>query len=99
MKSMELKPEDTRPELAQPSYNQSKYPYGLTIHLDELSLKKLGLKELPEVGTMLMLKAKVEVCATSSSETHSGENRSLGLQICAMELGKKTVDPDRFYKK
>lgn len=100
MTDMELSPEESRPS-AQPVMEQSKYPYGLTIYLDELSLKKLGIKELPSIESYMMLKAKVEVCAISTSENQSGENRSMSLQICEMTLSspRKEIDPDKLYDK
>jgi hypothetical protein len=66
-----------------------RYPYGLQIHLDEGSLKKLGIKELPKVGDVMTIKAKVSVCDVNKHESIYGSNRNLGLQITDMELSSK----------
>lgn len=67
-----------------------KYPYGLCIHLEEESLKKLGITELPAVGASMVLHAKVEVTAVSKNESkEGGEHRSLSLQITEMALGSE----------
>jgi len=63
-----------------------KYPYGLELRLEEESLKKLGIKELPPIGKYVMITARAEVVATSAYESkQGGENRCLSLQI--QELG------------
>ena len=62
------------------------YPYGLRLHLDEETLKKLALEKLPEIGGKLMLQARVEVCEVSEHKSVYGMNRSLGLQITDLGL-------------
>ncbi len=94
MVDMKMDPE-ARKEYSQPAiaYEQPKYPYGLQITLDTESLKKLGYKDLPEVGTILTLKAKVEVCSTSLNERADSEPcMCMGLQITDMELGAGKKD-------
>lgn len=89
-------------QLASPSYSEPDYPYGLLIRLDEDTIKKLGIKELPPVGTVMNIKAEVEVSSTEEYESiEGGARRSLGLQITDMTLGKpKTeVDADKIYNK
>jgi hypothetical protein len=64
-----------------------KYPYGLTISLDDESLAKLGITSLPAVGTAMTLTARVEVCSTSQYQDRKGESESsLSLQITDMEV-------------
>lgn len=90
MKQVDMKqePEKASADCCMPSKSDSpSYPYGLRINLDEKSLKKLGLKDMPEVGTTLQLDATVEVCDVSINDSASyGENRNLGLQIVSMGL-------------
>lgn len=80
---------------ASPSDNLPKYPYGLCIYLDDETLEKLGLTQLPKVGTTLQLTAMVKVTGTRSheiqTEKESGEpdentSSSVDMQITAMEL-------------
>jgi hypothetical protein len=64
-----------------------KYPYGLTINLDDETLAKLGITSLPDVGVAMTLTARVEVCSTSQYQNRDGKKDvSLSLQITAMEL-------------
>lgn len=62
------------------------YPYGLRLSLDTDSLSKLGITELPDVGAVLMLAARVEVVSVSQYEHADGKSKDLGLQITDMEL-------------
>jgi len=73
------------------------YPYGLSIHLDDEALEKLGLEKLPEVGTELALVAVVDVTSVSENENPGGKTRSVSLQITKMCLepkkaGKSTTE-------
>lgn len=90
---------------AQPALEKSdepKYPYGLRISLDNDSLKKLGVKELPAVGDTLMIKANVTVVSTSENESaEGGEYKCCDLQITDLGLGKQAreVGTDKIYSK
>jgi hypothetical protein len=64
------------------------YPYGLCLRLDDDALEKLGLTELPAVGTEVMVMAKAVVKSTSAYARNGGENhRDVELQVTDMELG------------
>lgn len=76
------------------SSEQPEYPYGLCISLDTDSLNKLGLTELPEIGTVLTLLARVEVTSVSQYERSDGKNRDVSLQITDMELKKEGAAPN-----
>lgn len=60
------------------------YPWGLQLNLDNEALEKLGI-DLPEVGKTMMIIARVDITAASSSESIEGgktrQNRSASLQI------------------
>jgi hypothetical protein len=57
------------------------YPYGLCITLDDDALEKLGLTEMPNVGTEVMVMAKAVV-----KRADEANHRSVDLQITDMEL-------------
>lgn len=67
--------------------NAPKYPWGLTLNLDDAALEKLGITSLPEVGKSMTLTARVEVCSTSQYDNQKGSDKSVSLQVTAMELG------------
>jgi hypothetical protein len=63
-----------------------RYSYGTRLTLDDAELKKLGIKELPAVGTVLMFEAKAKVISSRQSATESSDNRSIELQITHMDF-------------
>ena len=95
MKSMKLPAGGTMlggPEAVSPE--RPEYPYGLSINLDESSIKALGLASLPKVGDVLEIEALVTVKAVSVSEREAGVDRNLSLQITSMDL----MQPDEAAK-
>lgn len=70
-----------------------KYPYGLSICLDDDALAKLGITDLPAVGSVMQLTALVEVCSVSQYENQTGKDNSLNLQITDMELAAGNGEP------
>lgn len=90
MKSMKITQDDRKKmekKYETPMVEES-YPYGLEVNLDEHSIEKLGLDELPEVGSQMMIMAKVDVTSVSDRKGRTGQNRSINLQITEMELSK-----------
>lgn len=68
-------------------YKPPKYPWGLSVNLDNGSLEKLGMETLPKIGTTMILTARVEVSSLSEYDSQQGgASRSLGLQITDMAL-------------
>lgn len=63
-----------------------KYPYGLSLDLNDDVLKKLGITTLPTVGTTMLLTAEVKVTRISAYEEQDGSEQCLGLQITSMDL-------------
>jgi hypothetical protein len=64
-------------------------------------MKKLGMSDMPEVGDMMVLTARVECTRCSSNESQGSEPRkSVGFQITEMSLDEDGDDPaDKLYKK
>lgn len=96
MIDMQLDRKEAQEESCMTSPELPKYPYGLCIYLDDETLEKLGLTQLPKVGSTMQLTAMVRVTGTRSNEIQtekepgeSAENTSssVDLQITAMELG------------
>jgi hypothetical protein len=70
------------------------YPYGLRLELNDETMKKLGLEELPDVGETMMLKAKVVVERVSQNDTKDGKRQDMSLQITEMELSEGEEEED-----
>lgn len=89
MADMKLTDEERKEEgdtMVSRSHEAPEYPYGLTVHLDELSMKKLGT-DLKEVGSECVFSATSKVTSVSQSEDEdSGSRQSMTLQITDMEI-------------
>lgn len=88
--SMKRSAADKRKDMGSPCPIDSiapDYPWGLTIHLEHDELKKLGMKDLPAVGTVFGLRAKVTVtCTRSSAVNGQDEENCVDLQITDMAV-------------
>lgn len=68
-----------------------RYPYGLSLQLDDDTLEKLGITDLPKVGTSMLAQITVLVTGTSQRATQltkDGETTDtcLSLQITDMDI-------------
>lgn len=61
------------------------YPCGLRLTLDITELKKLGIDELPELGSQIAFYVCGEVCRTSESNEY-GDDKCMSVQIQQMAL-------------
>jgi hypothetical protein len=69
------------------------YPWGLSLSLDNESLDKLGVENLPKVGATMRLEARVSVSSVSSNEgMDKTVRRSVSLQVTAMALSGTAAD-------
>jgi hypothetical protein len=65
--------------------NEPEYPH---IMLSEKHIAKIGLKDLPSVGSKMHMAARVHVEGAMMHDGPSGKERSLHLKITHMDLGK-----------
>lgn len=64
-----------------------KYPYGLELSLNDETMKKLGITELPDVNYVMKITAFVTVTNIGSSQSQGGEpEQRMSLQITDMQL-------------
>lgn len=70
--------------------NGPKYPWGTSLYLSNVVLDKLGITEQFEVGSTMTLMAKVKVTGVSSRENQKGVDKTVDLQITAMELSEES---------
>lgn len=93
MVSMKRSPSDKRGdkmETAPCEAIEPDYPWGLCVHMDKDELDKLGITDLPKIGTEMMIEAKVKVTRISQSAAESAdgsdEYTSVDLQITDIGL-------------
>lgn len=102
---MALKDMAYTPEEAKASYgcgpadpddaNLPKYPWGLSLSLDNDILAKLGITQLPNVGATMMLVASAKITGVSSREVEGAEPRTcLDIQITAMDMASTLSTAD-----
>lgn len=70
------------------------YPYGLKINLDADVVDKMEMGDVPKVGDVFTMLARVEVVDVSKSGKSEGDvdKHSIGLQITDMALDKGKED-------
>jgi len=80
---------------------ENRYPYGLSISLDDDSINKLGINAMPKVGEVFEMVSKVEVTNVSQNETvDGGVERRIGMQITDMAfLEPEKSDAELFFGK
>lgn len=86
----------------EPSPDKSEYPPGLRLELDNDTLKKLGISELPKLGEKFLVMAKAEVASANQHKNDDGKHQYLGLQLVEMCLhpDKPEINgPDTLYPK
>ncbi len=68
-----------------------KFPFGLSLSLDDEALKKLGVTTLPKVGEETLVFAKAKITSVDESQHQDRKKRrSVRLQITHLGLGKET---------
>lgn len=71
-----------RENMTSPSkYEGPEYPWGLGLSLDDGSLTKLKIDELPDPGDEVYVIAKAKVTSVESRDGEYGKHRSVSLQI------------------
>jgi hypothetical protein len=89
--SMQLSPSEAK-EACEPcaESKRPRFPWGLSLTLDDEVLQKLKITQLPKVGSSEELRAVVKVTRISEDASEEGKHRSIGLQITDLAFG----DPD-----
>lgn len=69
------------------------YPWGLQITLDDESLKKLGIKDLPAIDQVMEITVKAQVVSLTARKEGNDDNCAcVSLQITDMEILDSGVD-------
>ncbi len=100
---MKRTPEEQQADSMPHAYKESPYPYGLRIYLDDDTLDKLGVEDLPDLNAEFTITAKVKVSARNESSDPGdpdgdNDNKSMELQITALALGLEESDSKKASK-
>ena len=95
MVSMKRSEADRRKDMGEPAPLEAMapdYPWGLCINMDGDELDKLGMKELPQVGTVMPMQVLVKVTSVSQSASEGrgeeyDESRRVSFQITDIGIG------------
>src|SRR6516164_4308657 len=98
MKTVVMKRSDSEKKAAAENYAipyhamVEDYPHGLTIHLDDGSLKKLGINQMPKPGDKFHIEGEAYVMSSEQRDTDQSSNRHVHMVL--HELGaEKKADP------
>jgi len=72
-------------------YDTAKYPYGMKLHVDPETYKKLGLAEVPDLGEKMVILAHVEVSSLSKAPG-KGDEVSVDMCLQITDIDLKTQD-------
>ena len=86
MIDMKRSPMKDKPSTGLVSVSRGAYEYGTAITLNADSLKKLGIKELPEVGDEYHIVAIGKVVATAQNASENNESTRVEIQLTHMDL-------------
>lgn len=78
---------------AGPSHHED-YPYGTRIELDEETLVKLGIKDLPDAGEKMCLSAEAKVISSSEHTSSYGEEKKKIHRSISLQITKMCLEPD-----
>ncbi len=94
--SMKRTKKDKKRENTDHAIGENSFPFGLTVSLDDESLTKLGIKDLPAVGTEMIVVGvgKVESVSKSSNERRVSRNVSIQLEKLEVRPFKKATAED-----
>ncbi len=72
--------------MAEPSHDE--YSYGTRVNLEDHEMGKLGMDKMPKIGDVVHFHAKARVVSASQHASKDRKDRSVGLQIEHMRIGK-----------
>ncbi len=64
-----------------------RFPHGLTLNLNDMTLKKLGISTLPDVGTEMLVVGVGKVSRASENRRQGGVDRDVSIQLESLDVG------------
>ena len=85
--NMRLSKKEAKEEFEPKADDRPRFPHGLTIRLDDDSLKKLGITELPAVGDEMIVAGIGKIESSHENSRQSGIDRSVSIQLEKLAIG------------
>ncbi len=87
LKSMKRTKKDRENSDHAGAIGESKFPFGLSINLDDESLSKLGMTKLPAVGEEMIVAGVGKVESVSERSDSNRKSRNVTIQLEQLEVG------------
>jgi len=84
---MKLSKRNAKKEFEVGSDDGPRFPHGLSLRFDDVSLTKLGFDSLPEVGEEFIVVGVGQVTSASVNKRQSGVDRDMSIQLQKIEIG------------
>ena len=86
--NMQLSKKDSKAEFSGVEEDQGpRFPHGLTLHLNNESLKKLGMTDLPTVGDKVLIAGFGVISSASENRRQRGTDRDVSIQLQELIVG------------
>lgn len=95
MKDMSISIEEKKEKAVESPVESTDYPYGLKIHLDYETYKKIGFTDAPAVGQKFAVMGYAEVMDVHKEKVQNEDRMSCTLQITHMDLKKKEQETEK----
>lgn len=80
-------------------YDTASYPYGMKLHVDPETYKKLGLSEVPDLGEKMIIIAHVEVSSLSKAPGKGDEVMvDMCLQVTDIDIKTAEIEEEEEQK-
>lgn len=97
---MKLTKREAETDVPQPVASSTpRYPWGLTIRLDNTTLDKLGMGELPDVGALCQIMGVGRVISVEEREYPGGDGPRREVSIQIEKLNLAVEDEDEAFEK
>ena len=84
---MQLSKRDAKEDFSVDKDDGPRFPHGLTLHLNDDTLKKLGMTDLPTVGDKVLIAGFGVISSASENRRQRGVDRDVSIQLQELIVG------------
>ena len=85
--NMRMSKKDAKAEVGLVEDKGPRFPHGLTLHLNDDVLEKLGFSKLPSVGDKVIVIGVGVISSASEHRRQNGVDRDVSIQLQQLEVG------------